>query len=61
MKLESIPRKSLDIFIKEKAEEKIGEKPVGDTVTARNNKENLMVKKNWRSMHEPSKVVVWES
>ncbi|KAF9638511.1 hypothetical protein BFW01_g9408 [Lasiodiplodia theobromae] len=60
-KLESIPRKSLDILIKEKAEEKIGEKPVGDTVTARNNKENLMVKKNWRSMHEPSKVVVWES
>ncbi|KAL1634657.1 hypothetical protein SLS58_010600 [Diplodia intermedia] len=57
MKIESIPRKSLDMFITEK----LGEKISRDTSVVKSNKENLMVKKKRRSMHEPSQVVVWES
>ncbi|OMP82138.1 hypothetical protein BK809_0006448 [Diplodia seriata] len=57
VKIESIPRKSLDMFITEKLSEKIGR----DTSAVKSNKENLMVKKKRRSMHEPSQVVVWES
>ncbi|EKG13982.1 hypothetical protein MPH_08856 [Macrophomina phaseolina MS6] len=60
-RLESIPRKSLEVLIKEKMDQNsMDEKAVAGAGGTRN-KENLMVKKTRRSINEPNKVVVWEA